>query len=163
MRRDPGRSLRYPGGIMNALDLLAHDHLGVRQLLEQAQAARNEKEKRRVFRGINDELETHARIEESVFYPAMEEYEELQQMVAESLQEHDKITALLREIRNLKSDGKVFDRKIQVLMDYVRHHAEEEEEGKMFPMIRRIFSSRDLEDLGRDLRAAKNKHQRKAG
>ena len=92
----------------------------------------------------------------------IEEYEELQELVAESLEEHKTVKALLWEIKNLKSDGQVFERNIQVLMENVEHHAEEEEEGKMFPMIRRIFTSRELGVRGRELEAAKNKRQRKA-
>jgi hypothetical protein len=47
-------------------------------------------------------------------------------------------------------------------MENVEHHAEEEEEGKMFPKVRQIFSKEELEELGQELEAAKNKRQRKA-
>jgi hypothetical protein len=44
----------------------------------------------------------------------------------------------------------------------VEHHAEEEEEGKMFPKVRKTFNSEELEDLGHELEAAKQKQLRKA-
>jgi hypothetical protein len=44
----------------------------------------------------------------------------------------------------------------------VEHHAEEEEEGKMFPKVRKTFNSEELEDLGHELEAAKQKRLRKA-
>jgi hypothetical protein len=40
-------------------------------------------------------------------------------------------------------------------------HAEEEEEGKMFPKIRKILPGK-LPGLGEELEAAKNKRHRKA-
>jgi hypothetical protein len=47
-------------------------------------------------------------------------------------------------------------------MDDVGHHAEEEEEGKMFPKIRKLIDRAELEQLGQELEAAKEKRLRKA-
>jgi hemerythrin superfamily protein len=147
---------------MDALELLKEDHEKVKELFEEAEATEDEKEKRKIFDQILTELETHARIEEAVFYPAMEKYDELKDMVLESLEEHKQIKTLLKEIDNLKSDSEKFEPKLKVLMENVEHHAEEEEEGKMFPKIEELVSEEDLETLGQELEAAKNKRQRKA-
>jgi hemerythrin superfamily protein len=147
---------------MDALELLKEDHQKVKELFEQAEGAEDEKEKRKLFDEIQTELETHARIEETVFYPAMEKREELKDMVLESIEEHKQVKTLLREIDNLKSDSEKFEPKLKVLMENVEHHAEEEEEGKMFPKVRQLFTQQDLESLGQELEAAKNKRQRKA-
>ncbi len=92
----------------------------------------------------------------------MEKREELKDMVLESIEEHKQVKTLLREIDNLKADSEKFEPKLKVLMENVEHHAEEEEEGKMFPKVRQLFSQQDLESLGQELEAAKNKRQRKA-
>ena len=147
---------------MDALELLHEDHAKVKELFEEAEGTENQKEKKRIFEEINSELETHARIEEAVFYPAMQKHQELKDMVRESLEEHKQIKALLKQIRNLKSDSEKFDSKLQVLIEDVEHHAEEEEEGKMFPKIRKICSQEELDKLGTELESAKNKKQRKA-
>jgi len=141
---------------------LKEDHQKVKELFEEAESTEDEKEKRKLFDEIQTELETHARIEETVFYPAMEKREELKDMVLESIEEHKQIKTLLKEIDNLKSDSEKFEPKLKVLMENVEHHAEEEEEGKMFPKVRQLFSQQDLESLGQELEAAKNKRQRKA-
>jgi hemerythrin superfamily protein len=147
---------------MDALELLKEDHEKVKELFEQAEGTEDEKAKRKIFDEIQSELETHARIEETVFYPAMEKHEELKDMVLESIEEHKQIKTLLKEIDNLKSDSEKFEPKLKVLMENVEHHAEEEEEGKMFPKVRKILGQHDLEALGEELEAAKNKRQRKA-
>ena len=147
---------------MNALELLKEDHQTVKELFEQAEGTEDEKVKRKLFAEIQAELDTHARIEETIFYPAMEKHDELKDMVLESLEEHKQIKTLLKEIDNLKSGSEKFEPKLKVLMENVEHHAEEEEEGKMFPKIRDIVSEEDLEALGQELEAAKNKRQRKA-
>jgi hemerythrin superfamily protein len=147
---------------MDALELLKEDHQKVKELFEEVEEAEDQKEKTRIFSEIQAELETHARIEEAVFYPAMEQHQELKDMVLESIEEHRQIKTLLKEIDNLKSDSEKFEPKLSVLMENVEHHAEEEEEGKMFPKIREICSQEDLEKLGEELEAEKNKRQRKA-
>jgi hemerythrin superfamily protein len=147
---------------MDALELLKEDHEKVKELFEEAEGTEDVKEKRKIFDQIQSELDTHARIEETVFYPAMEKYDELKDMVLESIEEHKQIKTLLKEIDNLKSDSEKFEPKLKVLMENVEHHAEEEEEGKMFPKIEDIVSEADLEALGQELAAAKKKRQRKA-
>jgi hemerythrin superfamily protein len=116
---------------MDALELLKEDHETVKELFEEIEATEDQKEKTTIFREIQSELETHARIEEEIFYPAMQKREEL----------------------------KDIEPKLKVLMENVEHHAEEEEEGKMFPKVRQLFSREDLESLGQELEAAS---QRKA-
>ena len=147
---------------MDALKLLKEDHLKVKELFEQAQNTEGEKAKRKIFDEIQSELETHTRIEETIFYPAMEKHEELKDMVLEAVEEHKQVKTLLREMDNLKSDSEKFEPKLKVLMENVEHHAEEEEEGKMFPKVRKIVSREDLETLRQELEAAKTKPQRKA-
>ena len=126
---------------MDALELLKEDHQKVKELFEQAEETEDQKEKNKIFSEIQSELETHARIEETVFYPAMEKREELKDMVLESLEEHKQIKTLLKEIDNLKSDSEKFEPKLSVLMENVEHHAEEEEEAKCFRRCCR-FSAR---------------------
>ncbi|MGZ8476984.1 MAG: hemerythrin domain-containing protein [Candidatus Binatia bacterium] len=146
---------------MDALELLKQDHQKVKELFEQAEEAEGD-DQQDIFEQIKTELETHARIEETVFYPAVQEHEELKDMVLESLEEHKQIKTLLREMDNLASDSEKFEPKLKLLMENVEHHAEEEEEGKMFPKLRQIMGKQKLDQIGADLEAAKGERQRKA-
>ena len=97
--------------------------------------------------------------DKSVFYPAMQRYDELKEMVAESLEEHNNVKTLLKEMATL-SDSEDFEDKLEELIDNVEHHAEDEEEGKMFPKVLELVSANELQKLGAQLQAAKD--QRKA-
>jgi hemerythrin superfamily protein len=130
----------------------------VKKLFEKAESA-EEREQKRIFTQIKTELEIHAQIEENVFYPAMQRYDELKEMVVESLKEHSNLKTLLQEMATL-SDNEDFEDKLEELIDNVEHHAEDEEEGKMFPKVRELVSAKELEKLGAQLQAAKG--QRKA-
>jgi hemerythrin superfamily protein len=142
---------------MDALELLKQDHQKVKELFEQAEAMEEGKEQKQIFGQIKKELETHARIEETVFYPAMEKYKELKDMVLEAIEEHKQVKTLLREMDELVSDSEKFEPKLKVLMENVEHHAEEEEERKMFPKVRELVDQTALDKLGQELEAAKGK------
>src|SRR5678815_4757023 len=147
---------------MDALELLKQDHQNVKELFKQGQETDDKKRQRQIFKEIKSELETHARIEETVFYPAMEEHEELKDMVLESLEEHKQMKTVLREMARLSTSSERFKPKFKVLKDNVEHHAVEEEEGKMFPKVRKIIDKSELEQLGEELEAAKSKRLRRA-
>ena len=142
---------------MDALELLEQDHAKVKKLFEQAEDA-DQKEQRAIFTQIKTELEIHTQIEESVFYPAMQRYDELKDMVAESLEEHNKVKTLLKEMDSL-SGSEDFEDKLEELIDNVEHHAEDEEESKMFPKVRELVSAAELDKLGAQLQAAKGQRK----
>lgn len=147
---------------MNALELLKADHKTVKELFEKVEASENDKQQKKLFEQIKEELETHTHIEETVFYPAVTKIDELKDRVLESLEEHKQVKTLLREIDNLAEDSEKFEPKLKVLMENVEHHAVEEEEEQMFPKLRKLMSTEELEQLGQELEMAKNKQLRKA-
>jgi len=147
---------------MDALELLMEDHKKVKELFTSAKNTEDKQELKQLFKEIKSELETHTRIEESIFYPAMQEHEELKDMVSESLEEHKQVKTLLRELSRATPGTEKFKAKLKVLIDDVKHHAEEEEEGKMFPLVREVVDSADLEELGEEMETAKHKRMRKA-
>ena len=148
---------------MNAIELLTADHKKVKGLFEKAEDLEGGKLKA-VFDQIKSELETHTYIEETIFYPAVDKLQEMKDMVRESLKEHNTVKKELQELTNLTPDDEEFEEKFEELMECVEHHAEEEEEGKMFPKLQKLMSAAELEELGRELEAAKQKAPtRKAG
>jgi hemerythrin superfamily protein len=83
-------------------------------------------------------------------------------MVFESIEEHRQVKTLLRELSRATPGSDKFKAKLKVLNDDVEHHAEEEEEGKMFPKVRKAMNSKELEELGQEMEAAKQKRLRRA-
>ena len=138
---------------MDALELLKQDHAKVKKLFDKTETA-DDREQKRIFSQIKTELEIHAHIEETIFYPAMQRYDGLKELVAESLKEHDAMKALLQEMVTL-TDPEEFKDTLEELIDNVEHHAEDEEEGKMFPKVRELVSANELQKLGAQLQAAK--------
>jgi hemerythrin superfamily protein len=80
------------------------------------------------------ELEVHSKLEEEIFYPAVQAKadQEGQDLVAESIQEHHVVDMLMKEMKGLDPKSDEYEAKFTVLMENVEHHAEEEE-TEMFP------------------------------
>jgi hemerythrin superfamily protein len=114
-RRSPKKNRNSKSGLasllpvevpMDTLELLKQDHQKVKELFEQAEQAQDKKHQKRIFREIKTELETHARIEENIFYPAMQEHGELKDMVLESREEHKQMKTVLQIVRDLSRSSK---------------------------------------------------------
>jgi len=146
---------------MNALKILEQDHQNVKGLFQEMGRASDQNRRKELFDRIDTQLEIHAHIEETVFYPAIEHHEELSEMVAEALEDHQEAKALLEELEELGSDSHEFGSKLQELMEGVEHHVQEEE-GEMFPKVRELFNEGQLEQLGQDLESAKGTAHREA-
>jgi hemerythrin superfamily protein len=145
---------------MNALEVLKEDHQKVKGLFQEIRQATDHAKRKELFDKIDTELEIHAHIEETVFYPAIEEHEEFKDMVAGALEEHQEAKTLLDELEELGADNHDFGSKLQLLIEAVEHHVEEEE-GEMFSKIRELFDEDELEQLGQELESAKGTQQQR--
>jgi hypothetical protein len=143
---------------MNAIQLLKHDHKTVRGLFRQfAQLGAGAHErKRKTAERTCEELEMHTRIEEEIFYPAVEGSggDRGTELVAEAREEHQVADDLLGRLKEMTPAEEDYDATFKVLQENVEHHIKEEE-GEMFPFTERALEGADLEDLGARMAARK--------
>jgi iron-sulfur cluster repair protein YtfE (RIC family) len=87
------------GGPPDALELLKKDHRKVDALFSKAKA-NEDGNNGPVFKRINAELDTHAHIEERIFYPYILERgdQELNRIVREGIEEHKQIKMFLADL-----------------------------------------------------------------
>src|SRR5438874_12711996 len=141
---------------MDALALLKKDHDAVKKLFERFERSPSKAVAEKIVR----ELSVHAAIEEQLFYPAVrqaaeqEQLEEADEQVLEALEEHHVAKWLLAEIDKLDEDDERFEAKCSVLIESVRHHVKEEE-GPLFRFVRRLMPRPELDALGKAIRSAK--------
>lgn len=149
---------------MDAITLLRDDHDNVRKLFTRFEQAGDnaKKEKREIVSKIIEELTVHAFIEEELFYPTVKGLEptgsgeEPEELVKEAEEEHAQVKTLLAELETMTPDDEYFDAKVTVVIDNVRHHAEEEEE-EMFPKVREAMGRNELQELGQRMLDAKGR------
>ena len=138
---------------MDALEFLRSIHRKLSSLFEAVENSRSFDEKKRIFRDIKRELAAHARIEEGIFFPAIEDYPNLHEQIGESFKRHTHVRVLLRGIDDLLSEDKPCDHALAILKDTV-YSANEQEETEIFPQVERLLDSEALEYLARQLQAA---------
>ena len=146
---------------MDALQLLKQDHQAVKDLFDQIDEAEDAKQRKTIFDQIDTQLNIHAHIEETVFYPEMRKIDDLKDMVEEALEEHQEVKTLLEEIEGLDPEGEQFSASLEELMENVEHHVAEEED-EMFPKVREQCDQATLDRLGDQLESAKGKQHRQA-
>ena len=142
---------------MDAIALLKQDHKTVRALFRRFErtAPGAMKAQGDLAARIIEELSRHAAIEEQLFYPAIREtFPDDEEYVLEALEEHHAAKSLLAEIDRLSPTHERFRAKLMVLIESVERHIEEEE-GTVFPELRRVMGRKQLAELGSALQAAK--------
>jgi hemerythrin superfamily protein len=138
---------------MDATTLLKKDHDAVRELFRAFTQAEGDADARRaLFRSIRQELETHSRVEEQVFYPAVMRVrsEPAREAVRGALEDHHIVDGLLAEIDQLEPEDARYGEKMRALQESVERHLEDEEEA-MFAQARIHLTDERLERLGRDM------------
>jgi len=145
---------------MDALTLLEQDHQKVKKIMGELEKTteRGVKTREELFTKLVKELTVHEKIEEQIFYPAVKDAaktKKLEEIVAESFEEHHFVNVVIAEIQKTPYDAEEWAAKFSVMMENIEHHAFEEEEGEMFPKVRKIFSKAELEDLGAQMEELK--------
>lgn len=145
---------------MNAIDILKADHNRVRGLFSLFKAAK-ERDDRSAMADfasrIFEQLDVHTKIEESTFYPEVRKAsDEINEMVAEGVEEHHVVDQLIEECKGLEPGAEEWTAKLTVLIENVEHHADEEE-SDMFPKVRSALGNDRLDRLGDALTAEKKK------
>jgi len=137
---------------MNAIELLKHDHREVEEYFEEYEDLEDDAEKAELSAKICQALKVHAQIEEEIFYPAAREATRDEDLLDEALVEHAGAKRLIEEIESMEVGDDLYDAKIRVLGEQIKHHVKEEEE-ELFPEAER--SDMDLKAVGKDLEARK--------
>lgn len=123
----------------DAIGVLKKDHHAVEQLFRRFERARSAGERKRVADRIVRELSIHSAIEEQLVYPAVRSRLDGQiPDVLHALEEHHFAKVALAEIERLGEDDERLEPKVQVLIENVRRHVEEEERDLLPAMKRRL-------------------------
>ncbi len=139
----------------DGLDLLEVDHVRLEMLFWRWRVATGVASRTRLFALIKKEFLDHSRVEEAVLYPTFEKVLELKKFVAESLEDHKLVKALLKEISELGHDHERSGVKMKILMSEVQRHVVEEE-NVLFPRVRLAMTKGQLDKLSREIRSARH-------
>jgi hemerythrin superfamily protein len=134
----------------DAIALLKADHRQVEGWFEMFERARGDDRKRDLATKICNALRVHTQIEEEIFYPAFYEATQEEDLHHEAIVEHDGAKKLIAEIESTGPDDELYDARVSVLSEMIKHHVKEEEQRDgMFAKAR--SSDMDLVAIGERL------------
>ena len=137
----------------DAIALLKADHQAVSQMFAQYENTRSNPNKKTLVAEICTALSVHAQIEEEIFYPAVKAALKDKLLVPEATVEHSTVKDLIAQLEGVEPDDEMYDARVKVLSEYVKHHVKEEQ-NEMFPKVK--ASSLNIIDLGARMAARKN-------
>jgi len=116
-------------------DILKAEHKQVSDLIQQAMRDGSKE----TFFKIKAKTEPHLMGEEKLFYPLLEQKEDLRELVSHAYEEHEEIKSISSELENMDAGSSNWTSKIKELNESVSHHVEEEE-TKVFPAAQKVLS-----------------------
>jgi hemerythrin superfamily protein len=147
---------------IDAIDLLKEDHDEVNALFKDyemlAEGNGDAGDRRELSKRICGMLAVHAMIEEEIFYPAARAAKVDAALLNEAEIEHGSAKQLIAEIGAAQTDDPLYDARVQVLGEYIRHHVKEEEH-ELFPACRK--AEMNMAELGARLQKRKGQLLRK--
>jgi hemerythrin superfamily protein len=150
-RKTASGAHKTPANAPDAIELLTQDHRDVEAMFEQYEKIKEGKDddaKLELAENICLALTVHTQIEEEIFYPAVRKPIHDDDIMDESLVEHQAAKDLIGVIEDSDPDEELFDARVHVLSEEIAHHVKEEEET-MFPEVRK--TKLDLKALGQKL------------
>lgn len=137
----------------DALSLLSAQHRQVDQLFAALENSRGGEARAQLRDELVEALVLHAAIEEQVFYPTVRA-PETEALLLESIEEHRAMKRTLLDLAEIATDDDTFQAKLATLKEQVVHHAKQEEERKLFPILRGLMPAEQREALAQELIAA---------
>lgn len=126
---------KSPGKAQDAVAMLTADHKKVKGLFEDFNNLKSHDDsgeaKADLVLQICQELTVHAQLEEEIFYPAIREAIEDEDLMDEAAVEHACAEELIAQLESMNPEDDLFDAKVTVLGEQIVHHVKEEE-GDMF-------------------------------
>jgi hemerythrin superfamily protein len=133
----------------SALELLEQDHREVEEWFNEYNELKgDDNRKGTLAEKICLALKVHAQIEEETFYPQARQATKDNDLIDEAAVEHATVKRLIGEIDGMEVGEELYDAKIRVLGEMVKHHIKEEEE-ELFPEL--VATKMDLDAVGKEL------------
>jgi hypothetical protein len=150
---------------MDVLDIIEADHDAIEALIDKLETLADSSADRDIARTaelgrqLASELALHVQSEEHVVYRACGQHDPtLRELVLAGSHHHHLVDTMVTEVRTLRpgADGKLRVA-LRVLRDVFRRHARDDEQGRVFPILRATLSDDDRCALGKALLAERER------
>jgi hemerythrin superfamily protein len=130
---------------MDAIAILEQDHREIERLFAAFDEAHEADEQRAVFARLADALTIHTKIEEADFYPNVRATDT--ELIELSYEQHRQVKQMIADLLDLDPHDDQYAIRVSVLEQEMQQHIGQEE-GELFPSVRRRYDVQMLEELG---------------
>jgi iron-sulfur cluster repair protein YtfE (RIC family) len=141
--------------LTNVLESMRRDHHALSELLERVRATseRARKARSELLSKMRAAFEVHATAEEEVVYPALRELARtcdprLARRILAATEEHDLLRRLFDDLAQVDPGDPRWIARLDLLRENILHHVAEEE-GELFPLVRRLLGREGRRELAR--------------
>jgi len=145
----------------DAVAMLKADHRKVEGLFKKADKASGSA-KEKLVEQICNELIIHTMLEEEIFYPACRTEEVEADKMDEAQVEHDGAKVLINDLMGAGAESEMYDAKVMVLSEYIKHHVKEEEKARTGVFAEAKRKGLDMAEIGEQLATRKEELMAKA-
>jgi hypothetical protein len=135
---------------------LHNDHEAVADILRRLMQtdATHTAQRQALFTELKNNLSQHSEAENEIFYAPLLTHSDTRDLIRDGQEEHQRIETLLEELERMEKGDALWGARVHTLKGVVEHHVHEEEE-KIFPKARHIFTTQRAEELGQQFEQAK--------
>jgi len=140
---------------MDVIGMLKKDHQTITKLFQRFKSRPDARNRSSVVEKVCNELDVHTRLEEELFYPAVEACgdPDLARMVGQARQDHERARQQIRTLRRMMKDGgDGLEAAVSTLEQDIEHHVTEEE-GEMFPRVEEVMDGARRREMARRVQA----------
>ncbi len=146
---------------MEATEVLKLDHESIRNALDQLDHSQSMRDRTVLFVNLRNDILSHARLKETLFYPHFSDYPELSSFLDRAYEDHEKIKRHITQINSYiemrsltEEDALQMDLMISELSedmkDYLKH-----QEKELFPRSKKALGHFRMRQLGEFIIEAK--------
>lgn len=146
--------LKSKASKQDAVSFLIDNHRKVRSLFKVIDHMKSEpdgSDRMELVRKVCTDLLVHMAVEESIFYPALNDHLHHDGIIDHAVTDHENTRALIMQLVKIEIANTLFESRVRALSAYVDEHFQEEE-GEMFLEARK--ADIDLAALGQELKDA---------
>ena len=149
---------------MDIRDLLTEDHREALELARRIEDCDDTGEAGALFSQLREAITKHARGEERVVYPALEDSgdPEAAGLAREAAVEHELVDLLLARMMRLRTASENWKARACVVRELLEHHIDEEQ-GEMYDTLARVCAPEEMQEMGRRFQAFKQRFRMPAG
>lgn len=137
----------------DAITLLESDHREIRQLLRRADSAGID-QRQALLTELKERLQSHERMEEEVFYPALQNNAATRELVLESFAEHHVVDQIMGEMEQTAVSDEMWKARFTAMRENLEQHIAEEED-QLLLLARKALTKGELAELGRQMKDIK--------